>query len=116
KIAEKTICFPRYSRQIAGPLLCPHIVAEKFTTLLLTHDEKLFAILARQRRIVVQRPECQLYWLLTGPPENVCLFAHSPNIGCPIAGRLEDEISPVSRPIAATFGTSVVPARQQRVS
>ena len=94
----------RDSWQIGDPLLRLRIVASKFTAFMFSHDKKLFAIQARHRHIVVQRPEGQLYRLLTVPLEKACLLAHSPDIGCPIAGRLEDKISPVRRPIAATFG------------
>src|SRR5262245_19426679 len=95
--------------------MCPHIVASKFAASLFTHDKNLFAILARKRRIVVQRSDSQLYWFLIGPSERARLLAHGPNVCRPITGRLEDEISSVRRPIAATFASRVVPARQQRM-
>src|SRR5262249_48009406 len=59
-IPRKIQLLCRYTWQIAGPLLRLHIVASQLAALLFSHEEKLFAIPARYRRIVVQRPEGQL--------------------------------------------------------
>src|SRR5262245_21472 len=95
------------------PLLRLRIVASQLAASLFPHEENLVSILARRGRIVVERPGSQLYRLLIGPREKACLLAHNPDMGYTIVGRLEEEISPVRRPIAATFGGRGVPAGKQ---
>jgi len=91
------------------------VKANQLAARLFTHYENLLAVPAGQRREVVQRASRQLNGPGIALVEQTPLFMKSPDVRPPVPRRLENEVFPIRRPLAATLSGRTVPAGEERM-